>query len=208
MKNIDKIHLASKSKFRLALCNSAGIPVNGLESYCKEELIVSDIPKELARLRSEAKGSEIGTLDYDALVISSDQVLEFEGKAYGKAETEKEALERLMMFSGKTHYLHSAYSIYYVRKSEKPQLLSSRLVSVEMKMRDFSETVARNYISSGEWKGCAGCYQFENKGAHLFESAKGESSAIIGLPILDLLSEFRGLGIDFMEKIEGPWKLN
>ena len=125
-------------------------------------------------------------ISLNSLIISSDQVLEFEAKPYGKAKDEEEALERLMQFSNKTHYLHTAYSLFLYEKDKEPLLLGNHLVSVEMKMRDFSKTVAKNYIATGEWKGCAGCYQFENKGSHLFESAKGESTAIVGLPVLDL----------------------
>lgn len=207
MKNIDRILLASQSKFRLSLCESAGIPISSVKSLCDEKLVNSNNPKQLAILRSEAKGRELEEQSFDSLVISSDQVLEFENKPYGKAESESEAVERLMMFSGKTHFLHTAYSLYYMAKHSKPELLSTNLVSVEMKMRDFSLEVAKNYVSSGEWKGCAGCYQFENKGAHLFDSAKGEASAIVGLPILDLLSKFRSLGIDLMDDISGPWSI-
>ena len=208
MKNVEEILLASQSKFRLAICESAGIPVRGVKSYCDEDKVTDENPSKLAIKRSEAKGREVRDISLNSLVISSDQVLEFEAKPYGKAKDEEEALERLMQFSNKTHYLHTAYSLFLYEKDKEPLLLGNHLVSVEMKMRDFSKTVAKNYIATGEWKGCAGCYQFENKGSHLFESAKGESTAIVGLPVLDLLSKLRKLGIDLMENQKGPWAIN
>ncbi len=208
MKNVEEILLASQSKFRLAICESAGIPVRGVKSYCDEDEVTDENPAQLAIKRSEAKGREVRDISINSLVISSDQVLEFEEKPYGKAKDEEEAFERLMLFSNKTHYLHTAYSLFFYEKDKQPVLLGNHLVSVEMKMRDFSQTVAKNYIATGEWKGCAGCYQFENKGSHLFESAKGESTAIVGLPVLDLLSKLRNLGIDFMENQKGPWAIN
>ena len=208
MKNVEEILLASQSKFRLAICESAGIPVRGVKSYCNEDKVTDENPSKLAIKRSEAKGREVRDISLNSLIISSDQVLEFEAKPYGKARDEEEALERLMQFSNKTHYLHTAYSLFLYEKDKEPLLLGNHLVSVEMKMRDFSKTVAKNYIATGEWKGCAGCYQFENKGSHLFESAKGESTAIVGLPVLDLLSKLRKLGIDLMENQKGPWAIN
>ena len=208
MKKIEEILLASQSKFRLKICNDAGLPVRGVKSHCDEHQINDDSPAKLAMKRSEGKGREVKDINKNSLVISSDQVLEFEGKAFGKAHSEQEALERLLQFSGKTHYLHTAYSLYLYELGKEPQLLTTQLVSVEMKMRKFSSTVAENYVSTGEWKGCAGCYQFENKGAHLFESAKGESTAIVGLPVLDLLGNLRGFGLDLMERIDGPWELS
>jgi septum formation protein len=207
MKNIDDILLASQSKFRLAICESAGIPVRGVKSYCDEDKVIDENPAQLAIKRSEAKGKEVKDIKVNSLVISSDQVLEFEAKPYGKAKDEKEAFERLMQFAGNTHYLHTAYSLFFYEKDKEPVLIGNHLVSVEMKMRDFSKEVAKNYIATGEWQGCAGCYQFENKGAHLFDSAKGESTAIIGLPVLDLLAKLRNLGIDLMENQKGPWAL-
>ena len=208
MKKIENILLASQSKFRLSICESAGIPVRGVKSYCDEDLVNDEIPSQLALKRSQAKGAEVRDISANSLVISSDQVLEFEGQSYGKAKDGEEAFNRLMKFSGKTHYLHSAYSLYFYEKDKEPELIGNYLVSVEMKMRDFSEKVAKNYIASGEWKGCAGCYQFENKGSHLFESAKGESTAIIGLPVLSLLAQLRELGIDLMEDLQGPWTIH
>ena len=49
-------------------------------------------------------------------------------------------------------------------------------------MRDFSEKVAKNYIASGEWKGCAGCYQFENKGSHLLKVLKVSPRLLLVYP--------------------------
>ena len=83
MKKIEELLLASQSKFRLALCESAGIPVRGVKSYCDEHLVTDPVPSKLALLRSEAKGAGVRDITENSIVISSDQVLEFEAKYYG-----------------------------------------------------------------------------------------------------------------------------
>ena len=44
MKNVEEILLASQSKFRLAICESAGIPVRGVKSYCDEDKVTDENP--------------------------------------------------------------------------------------------------------------------------------------------------------------------
>jgi len=39
------------------------------------------------------------------------------------------------------------------------------------------------YLDSGEWRGAAGGYRIQEKGACLVESVKGQPSTVAGLPL-------------------------
>ena len=58
------------------------------------------------------------------------------------------------------------------------------LTTCTMNMRPLQEIEIDEYLKTGEWRGCVGCYQFENKGGNLFDSVKGNTQSIIGLPSL------------------------
>jgi septum formation protein len=75
-------------------------------------------------------------------------------------------------------------------------------------MRPLTPAELDAYIATGEWRGSVGCYQFENRGAHLFESVNADHSAIVGLPLQLLLRELRRLGINALVQPHGPWTLS
>ena len=175
-------------------------------SKVDEDLIIASNPLDLALARSIAKSQEVSARFPGALVIGADQVLGMEGESYGKAPDAAAATERLRLFSGKSHLLHSAFSLSWTDVGKpKPSVTVNRVVNTEMKMRSLSEAEIAAYIATGEWRGCAGCYQAENRGVHLMDAPMGESSAIVGLPLPELLAEFRMLGICGLTNPRGPW---
>ncbi|MCX6131463.1 MAG: Maf family protein [Proteobacteria bacterium] len=205
---INRLILASTSPFRLALLEKAGLLVSGQAPDTDEDLIQAPDPSRLALQRANAKALSLRGFSEEVLVIGADQVLEFDGKAYGKASSAEEARTRLQEFSGQIHRLHSAYSLaFYAADGGAPRLLQSRIITATLGMRELSLVEIDGYIKSGEWKGCAGCYQYENMGAQLFDWVDGDHTTIIGLPILALLKDLRRLGINPLVNRQGPWFL-
>lgn len=209
--NINCLVLASTSVYRQQLLAQVGVPVSPRAPDCDEQAITAGTPKELARLRGEAKACALPRLEPAAqenwLAIGADQVLDFRGAAFGKARDRQEAGERLRLFQGQEHLLHSAYSIALYQPGAAPILLQSRVISARMLMRSLAPQAIEAYLDTGEWQGCAGCYQYENRGMQLFERIEGDLSTIIGLPLPALLKDLRALGIDLLEKPAGPWIL-
>ncbi len=205
---INRLVLASTSRFRRVLLEQSGIQVFGIAPQCHEESIVHEDPLQTARLRAEAKALSVGSSNENVIVIAADQVLEFQGQAFGKADNEAEARLRLREFSGQVHRLHSAFSLaLYEAHREQGTLLTTQLVTATLGMRALTEEELTAYLATGEWEGCAGCYQYENKGAQLFDWVDGDHTTIIGLPVLTLLSELRKLGINTLTQSVGPWQL-
>ena len=63
-------------------------------------------------------------------------------------------------------------------------------------MRDFSDDFLDGYLARGgeALLASVGCYQLEGEGAQLFERIEGDYFAVLGLPLLPLLSFLRRKG--------------
>ncbi len=205
---INRLVLASTSPFRKALLERIGVQVALAAPTADESQVKALSPAKLAIARSEAKGLSLSGQAGAFLAISADQVMEFEGQAYGKPLDRNAAKDQLKSMQGKQHHLHSAYSlVLYSEASGSPQLLSTRLVTATLGMRELRDEEIEAYLETEEWKGCAGSYQFEHRGIHLFGEVQGDLDTIVGLPLRPLMADLRQLGIEILVNPSGPWQL-
>ncbi|NRA63626.1 MAG: Maf-like protein [Pseudobacteriovorax sp.] len=202
--HINELILGSTSKFRAELLKRVGISrFRQIASNYDESDSQANDSKTLAKERSRMKGLHVPAGPND-LVISADQVLEFDGHSYGKAEDAKQAFERLKMLSGRTHFLQSAFHLIHIDEQGQASVVHEGLVTCSMRMRHLSDRDIRGYLELGEWIGCAGCYQYENKGMLLFEDVDQSDAAIVGMPILALANAMRHLGLDLNQFASFP----
>ena len=187
--------LASTSPFRRKLLEDAGVAFNAMACAGDEKTIVGFPPRALARQRAEFKAIDVGArVASDSLIIGADQVLSLDGAYYDKADSAREAEERLMMFQGRTHFLHSAYCLVVVRHSGSLETVFEEVIDVPMTMRKLTRSEVQTYVATEEWKGCVGCYRVEGRGIQLFDAVGGDHPTIIGLPLISLFKAFRRLG--------------
>ncbi len=193
------IILASQSPYRRALLQSAGLEFTSESAPVDERVIEHHKPSERARLRAEAKALATLNAHPDAVVIGCDQVAALGDIAFDKAESLEAAKVRLKSLSGKTHHLYSAWSIAQ-KINGSNTIIVSEVEMIAMPMRTLDDDEIDTYLSLGEWQGCVGCYQFENKGINLFAGVKADSSSIMGLPLQPLLAALRTLGINPLKR--------
>lgn len=204
---VHRIILGSLSPFRKQLLAQTGLVFDVKGASIDEKSIKALPPRELAVARAVAKAQNIARENPETLVIGADQVLDLEGRAFDKAETEAEARDHLRALSGHVHYLHSAF-VFAIHSGKRKDYLASHCISAAMTMRTLSESDLKSYLESGEWRGCVGCYRIEGRGINLFSQIEGDSSTIIGLPLIPILSEFRKMGIDVIRSSKGPWDVS
>jgi septum formation protein len=59
--------------------------------------------------------------------------------------------------------------------------------------RTVTEEVVRWYVATGEWRGRAGGYAIQGRGAALVETIDGDYLNVVGLPVSQLLARAPGL---------------
>ncbi|MBG1233775.1 Maf family protein [Aestuariivirga litoralis] len=187
-----KLILASTSATRVKILRGAGLVFEAQPAKVNEKglhaihahLHPDDLPIELAR----AKSLSLSTTHPDAMIIGSDQVLNFHGKPLHKAKTIAEARDKLKALRGHTHALYSA-----VACAQGGKIVFSDCQSVSLTMRNFSDAFLEDYLIKAQdaAMNSAGCYHYEGLGAQLFEKVEGDYYAILGLPLLPLLAFLR-----------------
>ena len=193
-----RLLLASKSAARRTMLEAAGVPFEAVEADLDEEeakaRLWSDgcegrrLAEELARLKALSVSAD-GT----DLVLGSDQILERDdGTILSKPASREEARGQLVSLRGGTHRLHSAAAI-----AQGGETVWAGFETVALTMRPFSDAFLEAYLDREyeaiRWS--VGGYRIEGPGAQLFERIEGSHFAILGMPLLPLLSYLRERGL-------------
>ena len=180
------IILASNSESRLKILQETGIDFLQLKSNIDESLVKEKYKKKnansIARKLAEAKALFISRENIKSYVIGADQICISKGKIFSKPKNKKKAIEQLSELNGKTHKLISAFSICYDN-----QVVYSYVEEVKLKMRKLSKKSIKDYVEIDLPISSCGSYRFEANGKYLFSDVVGNTSTILGLPILPLI---------------------
>ena len=189
--------LASSSKYRQQLLAQAGIACRIVPPDVDEAALTAlalqrgQSPADLCRMLAMAKAKAVAAVHPDVFVLGSDQLLSFDVQILGKPGTAEAAIAQLQKLSGRTHFLLTAFAII------APGRISCELVESQLTMRQLSPANIKRYVAADEPLDCAGSYKWESRGITLFERVvTSDPSAIIGLPLIGVVSELRQLGID------------
>lgn len=187
------IILASGSVIRARILKAAGVGFAVMKPDVDEAAVKRACGKEGLDLEATAmRLAESKALAVEppsgALVVGSDQILEFEGRAYDKCESMDEARARLLALSGRPHTLVNAVAV-----ARDGDVLFRRIDRPRLMMRDLSAAEIDRYLAEAgeEILASVGAYQVEGLGARLFERIDGDYFAVLGLSLFPLLSFLR-----------------
>lgn len=187
---IKPLILASGSPRRKALLSNLGIEFSIIVSEVDEAPVPGE-KEELYALRMAAlKGQAVSRLHPAAWVVSADTVVIFEDRLLTKPATTNQAVEMLMLLSGREHQVRTAFCLCCHDRQVK--VVRSALTRVCFKPFDLEW--ARAYVRTGEPMDKAGGYGIQGRGGVLVESISGSYSNVVGLPlaeVIDLLAEHR-----------------
>lgn len=171
-----RIILASKSPRRKELLARI---VTEFEIITKEtdETLPADVhPRDGVAILAVRKGNAVANeLSSDALVISSDTLVELDGIPLGKPESEEDAFGILSKLSGHTHNVHTGVAVHYMGR------VISGVDSASVTFRKLSPAEIREYIATGEPMDKAGAYAIQGIGNKFIEKYDGNFDTIMGL---------------------------
>ena len=142
-----------------------------------EELAHGD-PQEVAVENARRKAAAV---DGDA-VLGVDTLVALDGEIYGKPRDEDHARDTLRALAGRTHEVVSGVAV-------GPEMRTAVAVT-EVVFRELDDAWLDWYVQTGEWRGRAGGYAIQGRGAALVREIRGDYLNVVGLPVpalLDLL---------------------
>ena len=191
-----RLVLASRSTARARLLAEAGVRFDVQAAEVDEDAFKAGAaaralsPRRIAQELAVAKALDVSRRG-EGLVIGADQTLELEGRLFDKPPTMAAAREQLTALRSRTHQLHAAAVVV-----QGEAVLWRVVGTVTLHVRPFSNAFLDRYLAAeGEaLLGCVGAYRLEALGAQLFDHIEGDYFAVLGLPLLPLLSFLRERG--------------
>jgi septum formation protein len=191
-----RLILASTSASRAAMLEAASVPFEAVAPRIDERGVEADLgditPVALAATLAQKKALAVQG-GGDTLVLGSDSVLEApSGATLSKPDSPETLRGQLRTLGGGSHRLISAAAV-----AQDGDIVWRATEIVTMHMRPLSESFIDEYVAR-EWeqaRWCVGGYRVEALGIQLFERIEGSHFAVLGLPLLPLLSFLRERGV-------------
>lgn len=173
--------LASASPRRREILEKFDIPFRIVPSPL-EEVFTDKPPAVQAASLSRAKVEALLESRPELLsmfILGADTCIDLDGEIIGKPRDKQEAESILRKFSGRTHSVITALTLYTADKGE----YMTETQTAGVKFAEIPEDLLLWYLDTEEWIGAAGGYRIQEKGALLVDSIIGDFYTIMGLPI-------------------------
>lgn len=147
-------------------------------------------PEDLARVLARDKARAVAQREPQAIVIGSDQVCALGDEVLDKPGSHAVAVQRLSRLAGREHRLITAVCVRLgAREVEFVDVTT-------LAMRPLDPAALDRYVAADRPYDVAGGYKLEQLGISLFERIdSADQTAIIGLPMLRLVTVLRELGV-------------
>ena len=174
--------LASRSPQRRAILEQLGIAFTVVAPDVAE--LAAGDPEALVVENARRKARAV---DAGPLVLGVDTAVALDAQVHGKPPDAAAARAVLRRLAGREHEVWSGLAL---RSHEGLRTASARTV---VRFRRLSEPELDWYLESGEWRGRAGGYAIQGRGAALVAAVEGDFFNVVGLPVAALLTLAPGL---------------
>lgn len=192
------LHLASASPRRREILRALGVDHSWQGVGIDETPLAAEGDADLVLRLALAKARAARRARRDETpILGADTIVSLEGRLFGKAGSEEEALYMLERLSGRTHRVLTAIAL---------SLPGEELTAVSqsnVRLRKIAPGEARAYWATGEPAGKAGAYAIQGLGAVFVESLAGSWSGVVGLPVFETAAVLKRAGIDVLAAAGG-----
>ncbi len=158
--------------------------VSGVEEL--EEGPPHEVAVENAYRKAMAASDALGAGGEDT-VLGVDTVVSIGSRIYGKPADPAAARDSLRALSGRRHVVTSGVCVIAAGRTR------STATTTLVDFRSLPEGLIDWYVASEEWRGRAGGYAIQGRGAALIAGIEGDYWNVVGLPVATLLELVPGL---------------
>jgi septum formation protein len=190
--------LASSSKPRQSLLQRLQIPFEISVPDVDETPLPNETPSQLVIRLAEKKARAVAEKFPDAIIIGADQVGVLNDQIQGKPHTYENAVNQLQQASGKRMRFFIGLCVMDARAHTHQIALEE----FDVIYRKLTHTMIENYLQKEQPFECAGSCKAEGLGIALIQEFQGtDFTALIGLPLIRLVSMLEHYGMDPLESI-------
>lgn len=187
-----EIVLASSSAYRKSLIARLGLDCSAIAPDIDESALPREKPADTALRLAQAKAQRVARDRPGAVIIGSDQVAACGDAVMGKPGSHETAVAQLQAMSGQTVVFHTALCVLDAATGNAQTAIAPTTV----RFRELDRAQIERYLGIDRPYDCAGSAKIESLGIALVEKVESEDpSALIGLPLIALVSMLRRIGI-------------
>ncbi|MEA2323601.1 MAG: nucleoside triphosphate pyrophosphatase [Solirubrobacteraceae bacterium] len=174
-----RLVLASRSPQRRAILEQLGVPFTVRATDVAEEdtgspLVVASENALRKAVAAERRPGEV--------VLGVDTLVATELEIWGKPPHEDAARETLRRLAGGTHDVVSGLAVLRPDGEVRAATAVTRVT-----FRALDDDAIEWYLATGEWRGRAGGYAIQGRGAVVVQRIEGDYLNVVGLPVATLL---------------------
>jgi septum formation protein len=182
--------LASASPRRRELLAQIGVTPDAIDPAEIDEAPLSrELPPTLVVRLARAKAEAVRPRHPGAFILAADTVVACGRRILGKPEDERAARGSLTLLSGRRHRVYGGVAVI----TPDGRIAARRVVS-QVAFKRLSHDELAVYLATGEWRGKAGGYAIQGRGAALVSWMQGSYSNVVGLPLFETAQLLNGLG--------------
>ena len=187
------IVLASSSPYRRELLSRLGLPFDSVSPDVDESPMADESPRTLVARLARLKARAVASLRPRALIVGSDQVAVLEDRIMGKPGDHDANVRQLRLAGGRSVRFLTGVALL----NSASGAMQCDVVEYRVHFRSLDEAQAEAYVRAEKPYDCAGGFRAEGLGIALFQRMEGEDpSALIGLPLIALVSMLKRQGVD------------
>jgi septum formation protein len=185
-----KLVLASASPRRLELLAQIGITPDAVDpAEIDETPFKAELPAPYVLRLARAKAAAVAPRHSDAFILAADTIVACGRRILGKPEDEKAARRFLALLSGRRHRVYCGVAVV-----TPDGRVATRQVVSQVAFKRLSNSELTAYLATDEWRGKAGGYAIQGRGATLVSWMQGSYSNVVGLPLFEVAQLLTGLG--------------